>query len=1032
MLIFMDHGNGHEGVCYDDTYSDHLDLTELEDLSAHNIENQFNRTDFDMVAFDACLMQQTSVIYALKDFCDYVLASQMVIYAPGMPAYTMMKTLNDDPDIEMEELCKKYVEQYDLLHASRSQDYCLSAIDVEAFTYDLMPMVNVLGERLIFGARLYKFMVYKPINNARLRAWDTLTQFMDLYDFSDELENEVWLPNTIGETITEYAGWVKFYLNETIIANVVKDDDEVPAGLSVFFPIQDFIDRSEIDSSDFGDDFIWDEFLDEYFNPGSAVIDPALGPEIIIEQPGDYDFINGTVEISGKIRLLDRSLISSDVPLVEFSIDRGIWSSADINNATADEDGWFPWTFDFVSTGYPNGLHRITVRGFQFERKSYWIIGEAWDHVEVNLDNGIGNHPPYIEITDPVDDQVLENETVYTVTGKASDKDQGVQYVEVFVDGFADWEMATGNTSWIYEWDVSQDMGWKTLKARAYDGMTYSYTDVDVYIINAALNSPPVAVISWPKEAAEHDSDEAILFDGSNSTDVDGDRLGYSWSSNISGFLSDQSKIYMTLQPGHHLITLEVTDPYYASKARVNITVIEVATETFLVVDYEQGGYREVEAYLTQTRDNCYVYVEKGYSVDAVAWANSFNDTIYPRVRQELGNGPDQDADGHVWILACYLGGGIAGYYMDDDPNNKDLVYLDTTYGDVDVIAHEFGHMVHHNYDRNEERWIDEGLAQYTPWFIGMGPIDTVTHISYFFANPDITLNWKYYSNEWPILLSQYGVGIAFVEYLSEHFNGTDDIGELLRDGESFDPPSQNYQGIEGVKHMLSINGYNETFLDIFKNFTIANFLDDPNYDQGQYGYPGIKANGAATREITEFPANGSDTVNSYAADYIRIRSGKGTLNIEFDGDIDGTFFVTLAGYTVSGSDKKIATSLWRTSGPTSATLLSSSLPYRMRRGNTIISSTSLTTPIFPPWRMRAVIKRSMLWISSSSTAPLHTTPTGTSWGTSGISTPPTAWTGISRTLRRNHRSTGMIRRGPIPPPCGSRTTPAFSTPTRS
>ena len=91
----------------------------------------------------------------------------------------------------------------------------------------------------------------------------------------------------------------------------------------------------------------------------------------------------------------------------------------------------------------------------------------------------------------------------------------------------------------------------------------------------------------------------------------------------------------------------------------------------------------------------------------------------------------------------------------------------------------------------------------------------------------------------------------------------------------------------------------------MFKNFTIANFLDDPSYDQGQYGYPEIKANAAVTRSITEFPANGSGTVNPYAADFLDVSGSQGSLNVEFTGT-DGEFYLTLVGYDRSGEVKKM------------------------------------------------------------------------------------------------------------------------------
>lgn len=906
MLILWDHGSGHDGICFDDTDKDYIDITELSMLSWYNEENQFERTDFDIMVFDACIMQQMAVAYAVKDCCDYIIGSQDLIYTPGIPNWKVLERVSSDPDIETELVCNLFVQEYKKFFDPFNFDYSLSALDVEKMVYELAPLVNVLGERLTYGVRLYNNLFINPIENARFATWSQMGKFIDLWQFCRNLETQMYLPGTIGSYIVDYAAWTRNAVEESVIANA-NDGGEAPKGLSIFFPLDDYFFPGEYDDSQFSWEAHWDEFLGEYFSPGLITINPPLGPYIHIDEPRDQAFLNGTVLVEGKMAVNDDTPLATHTVKVEVSLDKGTWFETDIE-ATDDQD-WYDWKFEMDTTMYPNGPHKLTARAFQRNTiDGVEVNGMTYWDIMVQFDNGVGNHPPRVTITDPEDGAEIRNQTSYTIKGTASDSDQGVQVVEINIDnGLDNWVTATGNESWSYEWDISQEFGEYYITARAYDGLTYSYDSITVEIINPSMNSPPIPVITSPQEGQQFETSDAIFFDGSNSTDPDGDPMTYDWSSNITGYLGSGATLTSNLPAGKHKVTLQVSDSYYVSSWYVNITVIEIPTETFFVLDYENGGYREVEAYLAQVRPECFIYVEKDHSTNAVNLADTFNDSIYPKVTTYLGLDPDRDSDGRVWVLACVLGGNVAGYYQDNDPNEKDMLYLDIDHGDTDTLAHEFGHMVHHNYDKNEERWIDEGLAQYTAHFVENKPITETTHIAYFFANPDVSLPWKAYDPDLLRNLAQYGVGAAFQEYLSEQFGGVETIGELLRDGESFTPGvNPTYQGIEAVEAVLALNNFNLTFDDLFINFTAANFLDDPEYGTGELGYPDIFSNAAPTDQFYNFPAQHDDLVSSYAADYYEVRGTQGIVSIEFYGENGGKFDLALAGFDEDGAVKTL------------------------------------------------------------------------------------------------------------------------------
>ena len=82
MLVLWDHGGGSaKGVCFDENYSfDALSLTELKEaFDAVKLNRKF-----DLITFDACLMATIEVVSVIKEYADYMIASEEIIPGGGM------------------------------------------------------------------------------------------------------------------------------------------------------------------------------------------------------------------------------------------------------------------------------------------------------------------------------------------------------------------------------------------------------------------------------------------------------------------------------------------------------------------------------------------------------------------------------------------------------------------------------------------------------------------------------------------------------------------------------------------------------------------------------------------------------------------------------------------------------------------------------------------------------------------------------------------------------------------------------------
>ena len=73
-------------------------------------------------------------------------------------------------------------------------------------------------------------------------------------------------------------------------------------------------------------------------------------------------------------------------------------------------------------------------------------------------------------------------------------------------------------------------------------------------------NRAPDAVISSPSDGHEVEADVSITFDGSSSSDPDGDPLVFTWMSNRSGRIGTDDRITVRLPMGEHRVTLYVDD----------------------------------------------------------------------------------------------------------------------------------------------------------------------------------------------------------------------------------------------------------------------------------------------------------------------------------------------------------------------------------------------------------------------------------------------------------------------------------------
>ncbi|MBY9014930.1 MAG: immune inhibitor A [Candidatus Lokiarchaeota archaeon] len=212
------------------------------------------------------------------------------------------------------------------------------------------------------------------------------------------------------------------------------------------------------------------------------------------------------------------------------------------------------------------------------------------------------------------------------------------------------------------------------------------------------------------------------------------------------------------------------------------------------------------------------------------------------------------------------------------------------------TIAHEYQHLIHDDYNPDDEIFMNEGCSMYAEPLCGY-PI-AQGDIEAYLATPDNSLT-KWADQGGINILADYGNALLWTIYLSDHYGGAETISYFVNSGTP---------GIEGINAALSHYGYEEDFEQIYHDWRIANLIHTDQIGDGKYDYNTIDLDTfepTRTYEIKRpwFPTRlgidfgttksylhddtGISMVSSYGSDYIKFSGLKDSIApvLYFDGD---------------------------------------------------------------------------------------------------------------------------------------------------
>ena len=330
--------------------------------------------------------------------------------------------------------------------------------------------------------------------------------------------------------------------------------------------------------------------------------------------------------------------------------------------------------------------------------------------------------------------------------------------------------------------------------------------------------------------------------------------------------------------------------PQPLAKKQLQVTPLAGDIKTFWTMNVANNQPTQVQATLEHIGKHCYIYLELEQE-DRVSketiqkLADQFDNQIYETNHKFFGSeaSPGIDFDKRITLLLLDIQDGwepgrgyVAGYFSPldtystelwDYSNEREMFYLDVFPGDpkrpdyLGILAHEFQHMIHHNYDKREKLWLNEAMSQIAFYVNNYGH---APQILAFIQQPDTQLD------EFNNGLDDYGNVYLFMYYLLSK-----KLGDMETVAKVFSEIVQSQkQSIESIDEVLAANGFDFTIDEIVPDFLVANYVNDWNIAEGQFGYDRtlpMQVQPTSVYAFDALPESMEGKVNQRGADFIRM-----------------------------------------------------------------------------------------------------------------------------------------------------------------
>lgn len=257
------------GVCWDDSTGHYLTNQKLTYALSTLKNGVLEGKKFNIIGFDTCLMSMIEVADMVKDYADLMVASQEVELGTGWNYQSVLFPFVKG-SLEPRELARHIVNVYEATYGPHTNDYTLSAIDLN-YVNDIVQNLNVVTELLISCLQDQQGNSVKTAitlsRNRRLCTHFDTPQYIDLHHFYRNLMvnlKDFRLTNEQEGARLKKALLIKLdegkhLIEQMVFANVVGRNLAQARGLSVYFPEQRI--HSSYEKTIFAAHNPWPQFL---------------------------------------------------------------------------------------------------------------------------------------------------------------------------------------------------------------------------------------------------------------------------------------------------------------------------------------------------------------------------------------------------------------------------------------------------------------------------------------------------------------------------------------------------------------------------------------------------------------------------------------------------------------------------------------------------------------------------------------------------------------------------------------------------
>lgn len=322
--------------------------------------------------------------------------------------------------------------------------------------------------------------------------------------------------------------------------------------------------------------------------------------------------------------------------------------------------------------------------------------------------------------------------------------------------------------------------------------------------------------------------------------------------------------------------------------------------ENLNILKYDVNTVSSPEFVLEYVSDYAYFWFDTTQgitepTVEELARAGAAFDEIYERDTAVFGqeNTPGIDGDPRIHIvnaspinlcdvsLANALACGLGGYFgssdilpqsVDELSNEREMFIMNgSLFGSdayIDILAHEFRHMIESHYDANDWDWEVEGSAMLAEDLNGF-PGDPVSRGNRFLAAPDQQLNRWVDGDTTPY----YGQGYVINRYIYNRLGP--DLYKAFATH-----PDEGFTALDAIaaENNVDFSGGMDLWLDWLAALAIHDIEGAPQKYALRDGLGTALAN-----TVKDYPAQIETDVNQFAADYYKL-AGEGDVTITFTG----------------------------------------------------------------------------------------------------------------------------------------------------